>query len=137
MLVLLLGVIAVSFFVASALLLCAIFARTFREGQALTTPMFMMIALPVLPLSDPSLEINTRLALVPLVNLALVWREALQGRYPVTEILQTMAILAALILFSLWFGSRLLKNESLMTGQGPEMNWRHFAGIIKGVFRGD
>ena len=137
LLVLLLGVVAVSFFVSAALLLCAIFARTFREGQALTTPMFMIIALPVLPLSDPGLQLNSTLAFVPLVNLALVWRQALQGQYQIQFILQTLFTLGGLILVALWFGSRLLKNETLMTGQGPEMNWRRFFQVVKGVFRGN
>jgi len=134
--VLLLGVIAVSFFVSAALLLCAIFARTFREGQALTTPMFMMIALPVLPLSDPGLQLNSKLALVPLVNLALVWRQALQGQYEFIYIAETMLTLGGLILLALWFGSRLLRNETLMTGQGPELGWSKFFQVVKGVFRG-
>jgi sodium transport system permease protein len=136
MLVLLLGVIGVSFFVAAALLVCSIFARTFREGQALTTPMFMMIALPVLPLSDPSLQLNSTLAFVPLVNLALVWRQALQGQYEVVYILQTLLTLGGLIAVALWFGAGLLRNETLMTGQGPEMSWSNFFGVVKGVFRG-
>ena len=137
MLVLLVGVVSVSFFVAAALMLCSIFARTFREGQALTTPMFMMIALPVLPLSDPALELNTKLAFVPLVNLALVWRQALQGEYHIAYIVQTMMVLVGLVTIALWFGSRLLQNESLMTGSGPEMNWSRFWGVVKGVFRGN
>lgn len=136
LLVLLFGVICVSFFVAAALLVCAIFARTFREGQALTTPMFMMIALPVLPLSDPGMELNARLALVPLVNLALVWRQALQGQYQLLYIAQTLSTLVFLIAFLLWFGSRLLHNESLMTGQGPQLSWSRFFSVVKGVFRG-
>jgi sodium transport system permease protein len=136
MLILLIGVVSVSFFVAAALLLCAIFARTFREGQALTTPMFMLIALPVLPLSDPALELNARLAFVPLVNLALVWRQALQGEYQPLYIVQTMVTLSLLVLFALWFGSRLLKNESLMSGQGPEMSWSGFFRVVRGAFGG-
>ncbi|HIB64635.1 MAG TPA: hypothetical protein EYO33_05895 [Phycisphaerales bacterium] len=136
LLVLLLGVVAVAFFVAAALLLCAIFARTFREGQALTTPMFMMIALPVLPLSDPGLELNGSLALVPLVNLALVWRQALQGQYQPVYILQTLVTLGILIVIALWIGSRLLRNETLMSGQGPEMTWSRFFTVVKGVLSG-
>jgi sodium transport system permease protein len=136
MLVLLVGVVCVSFFVAAALMLCSIFARTFREGQALTTPMFMMIALPVLPLSDPALQLNTKLAFVPLVNLALVWRQALQGEYHLVYIVQTMTVLGVLVALALWFGSRLLQNESLMTGSGAELSWKRFWGVVKGVFRG-
>lgn len=134
--VLLAGVVGVSFFVAAALMLCSIFARTFREGQALTTPMFMVIALPVLPLSDPSLQLNTKLAFVPLVNLALVWRQALQGEFHLVYILQTLGVLTAMVSLALWVGSRLLRNEALMTG-GLEMDWKRFTGVVKGVFRGN
>ena len=134
--VLAIGVIGVSFFVASALMLCAIFARTFREGQALTTPMFMMIALPVLPLSDPGLELTPKLALVPLVNLALAWREALQGQFPVLELLETLGSLSAMVVFALWLGSRLLLNESLMSGSGVELTWQRFWNVMKGAFSG-
>lgn len=137
MLVLLVGVVCVAFFVAAALMLCSIFARTFREGQALTTPMFMIIALPVLPLSDPSLELNTKLAMIPLVNLALVWRQALQGEFHLVYIVQTLFVLGVLVATALWIGSRLLQNESLMAGAGPEMNWKRFFEVVKGVFRGD
>ncbi|MCA9780701.1 MAG: ABC transporter permease, partial [Candidatus Eremiobacteraeota bacterium] len=137
LLVLLAGVVGVSFFVAAALMLCSIFARTFREGQALTTPMFMVIALPVLPLSDPSLQLNTKLAFVPLVNLALVWRQALQGEFNIQYIAQTLLVLGGMVTLALWVGSRLLRNESLMTGPGLEMDWKRFTGVIKGVFRGN
>lgn len=126
MLVMVAGVIAVSFFISAALLLCAVFARTFREGQALTTPMFMLIALPVLPLSDPGLQMSTGLAFVPLVNLALVWRQALQGIYEPFYILQTAFTLGAMIAVCLGLGARLLSNESLMSGSGIELSWRSF-----------
>lgn len=126
------GVVAVSFFVSAALLLCAVFARTFREGQALTTPMFMAIALPVLPLSDPGLQMSSRLAWVPLVNLALVWRQALQGTFEPTYLIQTALTLAALIAFCLYAGSRLLASESLMSGGRVELSWR---GVLR-IWRG-
>ena len=123
------GVVAVSFFISAALLLCAVFARTFREGQALTTPMFMLIAMPVLPLSDPSLQMSTGLAFVPLVNLALVWRQALQGVYEPIHICQTAFTLVLMIALCLGLGARLLGNESLMSGSGIELNWRSFVSV--------
>ncbi len=129
-LVMLLGVIAVSFFVSAALLLCAVFARTFREGQALTTPMFMLIALPVLPLSDPGLQMSTSLAFVPLVNLALVWRQALQGIYEPFHIAQTGLSLGVMIVLCLALGARLLRSEALMSGSGIELNWRSLKRVL-------
>lgn len=132
LLVLLAGVLGVSFFVAAALLLCAVFARTFREGQALTTPMFMVIALPVLPLSDPGLQMSTGLSLVPLVNLALVWRQALQGTFVPSYIANTLLTLAAMIALCLWLGSRFLASETLMSGGGLEPTWAAFRRIWRG-----
>lgn len=132
LLVLLAGVVSVSFFVSAALLLCAVFARTFREGQALTTPMFMLIALPVLPLSDPGLQMSSALAMVPLVNLALVWRQALQGVFVPLHIAQTGLTLAVLIAICLGLGSRLLGSEALMSGGGIEPSWKGFLRIWRG-----
>lgn len=130
LLVMLLGVIAVSFFVSAALLLCAVFARTFREGQALTTPMFMVIALPVLPLSDPGLQMSTSLAFVPLVNLALVWRQALQGIYEPIHIAQTGLSLGVMIVLCLALGARLLRSEALMSGSGVELSWSSLKRVL-------
>lgn len=132
LLVLLAGVVGVSFFVGAALLLCAVFARTFREGQALTTPMFMVIALPVLPLSDPGLQMSTGLSLVPLVNLALVWRQALQGTFVPSYIFHTLLTLLAMIALCLWLGSRFLASEILMSGGGVEPTWRALTKVWKG-----
>lgn len=132
LLVLVGGVVAVSFFVSAALLLCAVFARTFREGQALTTPMFMLIALPVLPLSDPNLPLNSKMAMVPLVNLALVWRQALQGTYQWQYIVQTGLTLLVMITVCLSLGSRLLASEKLMSGSGMELSWAGLKSLLRG-----
>lgn len=135
LLVLLAGVVGVSFFVGAALLLCAVFARTFREGQALTTPMFMMIALPVLPLSDPGLQMSTALSLVPLVNLALVWRQALQGTFVPLYLFHTLLTLVLMIAVCLSLGSRFLASEALMSGGGIEPTWRALRRVWKGERR--
>ncbi len=136
LLILLLGVVSVSMFVAAALLLCSVFARTFREGQALTTPMFMLIALPVLPLSDPSLEMSATLAWVPLVNLALVWRQALQGTFVPLHLLGTALTQGIMISLCLGLGARLLKSEALMSGSGIEPTARGILRVLKGGKRG-
>lgn len=118
--VLVLGVVFISLFLGAALLLCAIFARTFREGQALVTPMFMLIALPLLPLSNPSQQLTATTSLIPLVNLALIWREALQGSFRFLYLAQTTLSLSIVIALFLALGSHILKNETLMSDRGIE-----------------
>lgn len=66
-------------FVAAGMLLLASFARTFKEGQAMITPFYMLTLLPAVFLSVPGLELTVPLALIPVVNVALLLREAIGG----------------------------------------------------------
>lgn len=66
-------------FVAAGMLLLASFARTFKEGQAMITPFYMLTLLPAVFLSVPGLELTYPLALVPVVNVALLLRGAIGG----------------------------------------------------------
>lgn len=117
LIVLVSGIVLVSFFIGAALLLCAVFARTFREGQALITPFFMLITLPMLALSDPNLQITNKLALIPLVNLALVWRQALLGHFTPYHLAATFISILLLIWLCLYLGSKALTSEALMSGR--------------------
>lgn len=68
---------AVSF--AGVLLAISIFARSFKEAQNyMTVFMYLIIFLPMAPML-PGLEINWKLALVPLVNVSLLSRDFLAG----------------------------------------------------------
>jgi len=66
-------------FVAAGMLLFASFARTFKEGQAMITPFYMLILLPAVFLAVPGVELSLPLALLPVVNVALLVREAIAG----------------------------------------------------------
>ena len=66
-------------FVAAGMMLFASFARTFKEGQAMITPFYMLVLIPVVFLQAPGLQFSLPLALVPIVNLTLMVREALSG----------------------------------------------------------
>lgn len=66
-------------FVAAGMLLFASFARTFKEGQAMITPFYMLVLLPAVFLAVPGIELSPPLAVIPVVNVALLIREAIAG----------------------------------------------------------
>lgn len=89
--VLLLGAVMLAGFVAAGMLVFAAFARTFKEGQAMITPFYLLLFLPVMFLNSPGLEFTSALALVPVANVAMMIREAVAGSFPVLQILLTVA----------------------------------------------
>jgi sodium transport system permease protein len=79
----LLGVLAMVFPVAvlfSALIFTvALFAKSFKEAQSYVQPMVFVIILPAIIGMLPGVDLNARLALVPILNLSLVCKEMLSG----------------------------------------------------------
>lgn len=69
----------------AAAFLCAVLclvcgrARTFREGQNLILPLLLASLVPVLPATQPDVELDWFLACVPLTGPALALRDALRG----------------------------------------------------------
>ncbi len=64
---------------AGLLFAISIFARTFKEAQNYTGPITFILFIPAIVAIIPDIELNTQLALVPLVNVSLVMREFVKG----------------------------------------------------------
>lgn len=57
----------------------ALFAKNFKEAQSYVSPLIVVILLPAMIGMMPGIELNARLALVPILNLALVSKELVSG----------------------------------------------------------
>lgn len=77
------GVVAMVFPVAvlfSALLFTiSLFAKSYKEAQSYAGPMIAVVILPAVVGMLPGIDLNVRLALVPILNLSLVCKEMLSG----------------------------------------------------------
>jgi len=82
LLTLAIGIFIMSMLVAAATLLCTAHARSFRQGQAATTPLFMAILIPASALIDRSLSLDGHTCWIPVVNVALLWRDSLTSGVP-------------------------------------------------------
>ena len=93
---------------ASVLLSVSIFAKSFKEAQAYFVPFNFVIIVPAFFSMIPGVELNLRLALIPVVNVSLAIKETLTGVYKwdclAVIVLSTCALAAACVAFSAhWF----------------------------------
>jgi sodium transport system permease protein len=110
------GAILLAGFIAAGMLLFAVFARTFKEGQSMITPFFMAIVLPVLFLQAPGLEFTPALACVPVVNVVLMIRAALTGSFPWLPIVIASLVSVLLIAICVRLGALILEFEEILLG---------------------
>lgn len=64
---------------AAVLLTISLFAKSFKEAQSYVSPLIILIILPAVVGMLPGVELNARLALVPILNVSLVSKELVSG----------------------------------------------------------
>jgi len=102
--------------IGAALMILAAFARTIKEGQGLLAPLYLVLVLPIAFLNDPGLEFTAGLALIPIVNIVLLLREAIGGHFPWLQGALTFLSTTAAIALCLWLASFVLRMEDVITG---------------------
>jgi sodium transport system permease protein len=103
-------------FVAAGMMIFAAFARTFREGQTMIQPFYLAILMPTMFLSSRGTELTWALAATPIVNIALVTREALTGTYRPALITLVFAVSVLAIVFMLRLATIIVHSEDVMVG---------------------
>ncbi len=110
------GALLLAGFIAAGMMLFAAFARTFKEGQAMITPFYMLILVPIVFLQAPGMKLTMPLASVPIVNVTLMVREALSGTYHWPQIGVVLVSSLVVIALAVRLATSLLKVEDLMVG---------------------
>ena len=108
--------VLLALFVAAGMMILASFARTFKEGQSMVTPFYLLLFLPAMFLQVPGLEFTPRLALIPIVNVTMVFREAIAGTYHWDLIGITIAVEIACIAAALKLAATILRYEDFVLG---------------------
>jgi sodium transport system permease protein len=111
-----LGVALMSLFVAAGMMILASFARTFREGQTMVSPFYLTVIIPVMFTQSPGAEFTTRLALIPVVNVVMMFREAITGIYHWPLIGLTVVVETVSVIVALKIATTILSNEDIVTG---------------------
>jgi sodium transport system permease protein len=72
-------VLPVAVLFSAVLLAVSLFAKTIKEASSYVSPMIIVIIIPAMMGLMPGVELNARLALVPILNIALVSKELVSG----------------------------------------------------------
>jgi sodium transport system permease protein len=114
--VILLGAALLALFIGAVMMILASFARTFKEGQSLVSPFYIALIVPVSFLQNPGQELTAGLALVPIVNVVLMFKEAIAGIYQWRLIGLTLAVEALSVAFALRVAMAVLSHEDVIVG---------------------
>jgi len=114
--VLMLAALLMAGLVAAGMMIFASFARTFKEGQAMITPFYLLVILPLMFLQVPGITFTVPLALVPVVNVTLMVRAAVTGSFPLLPLLITVLVSIGLIGVCVRLAAHVLKFEDVMLG---------------------
>ena len=87
---------------SAVLMTIALFAKTYKEAQSYLTPMTFIVVIPAVASVLPGVELNPKLALIPILNTSLVCKEIITGTYhwgSIATIFASTCVYAAIAIF--------------------------------------
>ena len=96
-------VLPIAVLFSAVLLAISVFAKSYKEAQSYISPLMIVVILPAVASILPGVELNTRLALIPILNTSLVSKEIVSGTYHwnyIALIFGSSCFYAALALFA-------------------------------------
>ena len=116
------GVLALFF--AAAMMLLASFARTFKDGQAMIQPVYWMVFLPVLLGNQTDRTLTPTVASIPVANVSMMIRDAINGVFLWPLIAQTLLVTLATVAVLLLVAQYVLRFEDFLLGSFDGSIWR-------------
>jgi sodium transport system permease protein len=110
------GAVLLALFASAGMMILACFARTFKEGQSMVTPFYLLLFLPVLLLQGPGVEFTPALAVIPVANLLMALREAIAGRFDLPLLAITLVVELVTIGLCLRLAAYILQFENVLVG---------------------
>lgn len=122
--VMIVGAIALALFFAAAMMILAAFARSFKDGQAMVTPVYWLALLPMLLGQQTDRTLNATLASIPIANVAMMIRDAINGVFLWPYIAQTLLVELVLVVACLLLAREILRFEEFLMGGFDGSFWR-------------
>ena len=120
----LLGAVALALFFAAAMMILAAFARTFKEGQGMVTPIYWLALLPLLLGQGSEATLTPVAAAIPVGNVAMMLRDAVRGVFQWPLILETLLVEIATVACCLLIARSVLRFEDFLVGAYDGSFWR-------------
>jgi sodium transport system permease protein len=114
--VILAGAALLALFVSAGMMIFASFARNYKEGQSMVGPFYIALIMPIMFFQTPGLVFTPRMALVPVANVMMMIREAMQGIYHWPLIGLTLAVEFGCIIIALRIAILMIQHEDFVMG---------------------
>ena len=122
--VMIMAAVALALFFAAAMMILAAFARTFKDGQAMVTPVYWLALLPILLGQQTDQTLTPAIAAIPVANAARMIRDAINGVFIWPLIAETLAVLLVMVAACLLLARAVLQFEDLLIGSFDGSFWR-------------
>ena len=99
---------------AALLLSISTFSRNMKEARSYEQPIMMVSMILAMVSFLPAIELNSMLALIPVVNIALIFKAVMVNDYQVSHLLITIFSTLALDAFAIWGSIKLFNSESVL-----------------------
>jgi ABC-type Na+ efflux pump permease subunit len=127
-----LGAVVLALFFAAGMMILASFARTFKDGQAMVQPVYWLVFIPMLLGQQTDLTLTPTIAAIPIANVTMMIRDALNGVFQWPLIAETVAVNLAVVALFLWVARRILVFEDFLLGSFDGSFWRFLKERIVG-----
>ena len=99
---------------SSILLMIASFAKSYKEAQTYIMPMVFIIVIPAIAAMLPGVDLNAKLALVPILNVSLLCKELVIGTYHWNFIAIIFTSTCAYAAVALFLAVKMFQRESVL-----------------------
>jgi sodium transport system permease protein len=122
------GLIPLAVLFAALFLGIAVRSQSFKEAQNALTPVQLASTLPIMIITLPGIEFNPMLAAVPVVGIAMMFREMMSGTAKLLPSLVAFGSTALYAAIALHFAARAFGREDVLFGGGSgaqeSVSWR-------------
>ncbi|MBT8489331.1 MAG: ABC transporter permease [Gemmatimonadetes bacterium] len=122
--VMLAGAIALALLFSAAMMILAAFARSFKDGQAMITPVYWLVFIPILLGNQTDVNLSLGSALIPIGNVTMMIRDAISGVFLWQWIAVTLIFTLTLVALLLLVARQVLKFEDFLIGAFDGSFWR-------------
>jgi len=119
------GAVALALMLSAGMMILASFARTFKDGQAMVQPVyFAAIVIPLLLGQQTDRSLTAGIAAIPVANVAMMIRDAINGIFLWPFIFQSLAVDAVVVVLCLMVARFILRFEDFLMGSFDGSFWR-------------
>lgn len=122
--VMLAGAAALALFFSAAMMILAAFARSFKDGQAMITPVYWLVFIPLLLGDQTDVNLSATTAFIPIANVTVMIRDAIGGVFLWPWIGVTLLVTLTVVVLLLLLARQILKFEDFLLGAFDGSFWR-------------